>query len=150
MNAPGRRGFTLLEVLVSLAMVGIAAVVLGTAYVNVLFNYHAMQGRSADEADAAHVRALVMAEPQRTAAERPGRMERPAGGTVRWAARIGETPLPDLFRVDLEMEFVPASTAASRLRREEFLLFRPEWSDPAEREVLRAAFRTRLEKRRRS
>lgn len=144
------RAFTLLEVLVSLAMVGIAAVVLGTAYVNVLFSYHAMQGRGAEEADAAHVRALVMSEPQRAVAENGGRMERPGGGTVRWETRIEETEVMDLFRVTLEYEFTPATAAPARLRREELLLLRPTWSDPARREQLRAAFRQELEDRRKS
>ncbi|HYC69605.1 MAG TPA: prepilin-type N-terminal cleavage/methylation domain-containing protein [Opitutaceae bacterium] len=150
MTRATRAGFTLLEVLVSLAMVGVAAVVLGTAYVNVLFNYHAMQGRAAEEADATHVRGLVMAEPQRAVAEGGGRMERPGGGSVRWETRIEETAQPDLFRVAVEMEFIPATTAAPRARREEFLLLRPTWSDPEKREALRAAFREKLERRKRT
>lgn len=147
---PRGHAFTLLEVLVSLAMVGIAAVVLGTAYVNVLFSYHAMQGRGAEEADAAHVRTLVMTEPQRAVAENGGQMERPSGGTVRWETRIEETALMDLFRVTLEFEFTPATAAPPRGRREEFLVLRPTWSDPVQREKLRATFRERLDEGRKS
>lgn len=150
MSRRGPFAFTLIEVLVSLAMVGIAAVVLGTAYVNVLFSYHAMQGRGAEEADAAHVRALVMGEPQRKVVEEGGRMERSAGGTVRWETRVDETAQMDLFRVTLELEFVPAGGMAPRLRREEFLVLRPTWSDPAKRELLRASFRKQLEQRKQS
>lgn len=143
------RGFTLLEVLVSLGMVALAAVVLGTAYVNVLFSYHAMQGRDAEESDAAYARAVVLGEPQRPAAEDGGRMERSTGGTMQWRVEIEETALPDLFWVALEIEYVPATGAAPRLRREYFHVLRPTWSQPARRAELRAEFRRQLEERRR-
>lgn len=146
---PRPRGFTLLEVLVSLGMVALAAVVLGTAYVNVLFSYHAMQGRDAEEADAAFARALVLSEPARARAADGGRMERSTGGTMHWRAEIADTALPDLFWVALEIEFAPVAGAAPRLRREYFHVLRPSWSQPSRRAELRADFRRQLERRRR-
>ena len=143
-----RAGFTLVEVLVSLAIVAMAAVVLGTAYVNVLFSYHTMQGRDAEESDAAHARTWVLSEPQRAVAEGGGRMDRATGGTMHWRVDIDETAQPDLFWVALEIEFVPASSAPPRLRREFFHVLRPTWSDPAHRTELRAEFRQQLAKRR--
>lgn len=142
------RAFTLIEVLVSLGIVAMAAVVLGTAYVNVLFSYHGMQGREAEESDAAHARTMVLSEPQRAVVEDGGHMERPTGGTMRWRVDIEETTQADLFWVALEIEFVPASSAPPRLRREYFHVLRPTWSDPARRTELRAEFRKELAKRR--
>ena len=142
-----RAGFTLVEVLVALGIFAIAAVVLGTAYVNVLLNYDAMRVRTAEKSDLAFARATLLAEPVRADAERGGQMTTAGGGTLRWRAEIREASRADLFEVALDFEVAAPGQAAARHTRETFLLLRPTWSEPAKREQLRAAFRDELAKR---
>jgi general secretion pathway protein I len=141
-------GFSLIEVLVSLAIFAVAAVVLGTAYVNVLVNFHAMRARADEKSEMAFARAQLLAEPKRAEAERGGQIPLPAGGTLRWQAEIEETSHADLFEVNLEFETLAAGREAPRRERQTFLLLRPTWSEPLKREALQTAARERLAKRR--
>ncbi len=140
-------GFTLVEVLVSLAIFALAAVVLGTAYVNVLVNYQAMRAWSAEKEEIAFARAALLVEPRLPRAERGGQMALTEGGALRWSAEIAETTCADLFRVTLNFEISPAGQKPARREREVFLLLRPTWSDPIRREQLRTLSRERLARR---
>lgn len=146
---PGdRRAFTLIEVLISLGIFALAAVVLGTAYVNVLLNYHNMRKHGAERSEIAYARAAVLLEPDRTQAERGGEVPLADGGTLRWQAKLEETSLADLFQVDLAWEITPGDRTPLRRTQETLFVLRPTWSDTAKREQLRAAARERLLKRR--
>lgn len=140
--------FTLIEVLVSLGIFALAAVVLGTAYVNVLLNYQQLHQQSAEQGEIALVRAELLAEPDRARAERGGEVPLADGGRLHWDAKLAETPRADLFQVELALEITPGGRTPPRRETETFLLLRPTWSDPAKREQLRAATRLRLEKSR--
>jgi general secretion pathway protein I len=139
--------FTLIEVLVSIAIFALAAVILGTAYVNVLSGYQRMRGNALDESDVAFVRALVLAEPKREIVEKGGDVRRADQGTVHWSAEIEPTNRADLFRVTIACELPTTGPGAGRRVSDSFLLLRPTWSDAAEREKLRAKFREELVKR---
>jgi len=139
-----RRAFTLVEVLVSLAMFALAAVVLGAAYVNVLLNYHNMQRRTAEKDEIAFVRASLLAEPERARVEEGGEVPLEGGGRLRWDATLTETEVADLFRVELAWEISSGGTEPARRERQTFLLLRPTWSEPDQREKLRTAAKERL------
>lgn len=141
-------GFTLIEVLVSLGIFALAAVVLGTAYVNVLLNYHQMQRHEAGGSEMAMARAEVLAEPDRARVERGGELSLTDGGILRWEAKVRETPLADLFQVELAMEIGPGGQTTPRREQQTFLLLRPTWSEADKHEQLRAASRARLLKHR--
>jgi general secretion pathway protein I len=141
-----RRAFTLVEVLVSLGIFALAAVVLGTAYVNVLLNFHNMQRRTAEKSEMAFARAALLAEPVRARAEEGGEVPLPEGGRLRWSATLEETTVADLFQVNLAMEIAAGGPAPLRREKQAFLVLRPTWSDPEKREKLRAAARERLAK----
>lgn len=144
-----RRGaFTLIEVLVSLGIFALAAVVLGTAYVNVLLNYHLMRQHGTERSELAMARADLLAEPDRARVERGGEVALAEGGSVRWEARVEETEVADLFQVELAWEIAPADRTPARREKETFLLLRPTWSEPDQREQLRAASKARLLERR--
>jgi general secretion pathway protein I len=140
-------GFTLIEVLVSIAIFALAAVVLGSAYVNVLSGYQRMRGSTLDGSDVAFVRAIVLAEPNREVVEKGGDLRRADQSTLHWRAEIEPTNRADLFRVTLECELPTSSPGPARRVRDSFLVLRPTWSEPAEREKLRAKFREELAKR---
>lgn len=148
--APGRRsrrGFTLVEVLVSLGIFAVAVVVLGAAYVNVLVGYQTMKGRTTAQDDLAFARSQLMAEPVRETAEQGGQMRMSDNGNLRWTAEIDETDRADLFDVTIEYEISP-NTGPLRRERQTFRLLRPTWSKIEKREELRAGFKKQLEKER--
>lgn len=140
--------FTLIEVLVSLGIFALATVALGTAYVNVLFNYHQMLRYGAEKSEIAMARVELLAEPDRARAERGGEVSLAEGGSLRWQAKLEETSVADLFQVSLTLEISPGGQAPLRREHETFLLLRPTWSDATKHEQLRAASRARLLKRR--
>jgi len=140
-------GFTLIEVLVSIAIFALAAVILGSAYVNVLGGYQCMRGSAADESDIAFVRGLVLAEPKREVVEKGGDVRRADQGTVHWSAEIEPTNRADLFRVTIECELPTTGPTPVRRVRDSFLVLRPTWSEAADRGKLRAKFREELVKR---
>jgi general secretion pathway protein I len=141
------RGFTLIEVLVALAIFALAAVVLGGAYVNVLTSYDAVSRRQEHEQDLRLVRALVLAEPDRKIVEEGGTLTLPGNRTAAWTAQLEETTVADLFRVAFRCEIRDSGSGAPWEREEVFLLLRPTWSDPAERDRLRQESLKRLQKR---
>ena len=142
-----RGGFTLLEVLVSLAIFALAAVMLGATYANVLLNYGAASRRLGGDQDLRLVRAAVLGEPDRKVVEQGGDLPLPDERSAHWEARIEETELADLFRVTLHCSVREPGQAQPVVRDESFMLLRPTWSDPVERDKLRKAASERLAKR---
>ena len=147
-SAAGRRAFTLIEVLVSLAIFALAAVVLGAAYVNVLNGYDAVSHRQEHEQDLRLVRAQLLAEPDRTVVEKGGTFALPENRQAEWSAVIKETTVADLFQVSFRCQIPEPARARPWVREESFLLLRPTWSDPADRDKLRQLSAQRLAKQR--
>jgi general secretion pathway protein I len=148
-NPLGRpAGFTLIEVLVSLAIFALAAVVLSAAYLNVLSSYQAAARRQRGEEDWKLVRAAVVAEADRAVVEQGGFLPLPDQRRLRWTATIEPTEVADLFAVTLEAELERATEAEAWTRSERVMLLRPAWSDASERAQLRAATKARLEESR--
>ena len=146
-----RRGFTMIEVLVALAIFAIAAVVLGAAYVNLMQTHAALRDRDGSEADIAWAREALLAEPDRAVAERGGDVVLPDGRTAAWRATITPTDVSDLFDVVLELDAPPPGGAGDLVRVSEPLrLLRPTWSTEAERRERRDRARQRLERERRA
>lgn len=139
---PARRGFTLIEVLVSLALLGLAAVVLGAAYANTLEAHRAAALRAAAGAPLEFLREPILNEPEREKVEKGGEVQLPENRRLLWQAKIEETAVPDLFAVTLSGRIDGGTGKASA---EEFaqrlMLLRPTWSDPVRREQLRSEWR---------
>lgn len=125
-----RRGFTLLEVLVALAIFALSVIVLGSAYVNVL-NAYDLAGRSnAYAEDIRFARAQLLAEPDRTKAEAGQNFDTPGGQHLRWEAKIEDTETPDLFEVTFTCEISESGAKESPAPvKETFMLVRPTWAD---------------------
>lgn len=143
------RGFTLVEVLVSLAIFAVAATVLATAYLNVIGGYATLARRQQQEEDWNFVRSLVLTQPERTELEKGGRLTLPDGRPVSWTLKIEETEIADLFRVTLHTDAPAGGTNAAREpweREQTFMLLRPTWSDAADRQQLRADLQQLIEK----
>jgi len=135
--------FTLLEVLVGIAILAMAAVVLGAAYVNTMSAHAAVARRAVEGPGMEYLREAILNEPDRAKVEQGGNVPLPDGRQLQWSATIEELPVPDLFRVDVRARIDGGKEA------EEFTqavnLLRPTWSDPGRREQIRARWNERRE-----
>lgn len=143
MNA--RRGFTIIEVLMALALFSFAAVMMGTAYVNVL-NAYAIAARSTQgEEDVRFAREMLMQETDFKKAEEGGEFTSADGRSVRWRAKVAPTSLPDLFDVAFTCETAESGGASPQTTTQTFRLLRPSWSEAGDRDKLRQEVRKRIE-----
>lgn len=138
------RGFTLIEVLVSLAIFALGAVTLSLAYLNVLGSYRALGSEQQAEEDWKLLRAVVLTEAELPKVEEGGRIELSGGRQLTWKAQVEPTDVADLFRLTLEADVPASGDIAAWQRTQRLHVLRPTWSDPAEREQLREKTRQRI------
>ena len=143
-----RRAFTLIEVLVSLAIFAVAAVSLGAAYSNVLLSRIAMKQDEQRLDDRARCRAALLETPGFEDVEAGGEIHLPGGRIARWEGKIEATSVSDLFAVQLTAEIEAADGGEAEEFAETRMLLRPTWSIPSDRQKIRDEARQRLEKER--
>jgi general secretion pathway protein I len=139
-------GFTLLEVLVALAIFALAAVVLGATYVNALNAYEAATRRNEYSEDLRFLRTAVLTEPDRKKVEEGGDLDLGGNKRARWRAEIAPTNTVDLFAVTWTCEITDPGRREPYRTSQTFLLLRPTWSDPVERSTLLEQVRERIAK----
>lgn len=137
--------FTLLEVIVSLAIFAIAAIALSAAYINVLNGYQNRDRERAIDEAWALVRIAALRESDADKLEAGDTLTLPDNRRVTWHARIEPTTVANLFAVELSAE---SPAPDEWIRHARIMLLRPEWGDPAERDQLREANRQRMERNR--
>lgn len=136
--------FTLLEVLIALAIFALAAVVLGATYVNALNAYEAVSRRNEYDADLRFVRSAVLTEPDRDKAEEGGDLDLGGSKRAHWQADIASTDTVDLFSVTWTCEITDPARREPYRVTQNFLLLRPTWSDPVERTKLLEQVKQRI------
>jgi general secretion pathway protein I len=140
-----RCGFTLLEVLISLAVFALAAVVLGATYVNILNAYHVVNRGEIRDEEMRFARSMLMAEADRTKAEEGGNFESSSGGRVTWSSEIEPSSVADVFKVTFTCEVAETNaTTPSRPTKEMFMLLRPSWSEGLDMTKLRQEAKDRI------
>jgi prepilin-type N-terminal cleavage/methylation domain-containing protein len=123
-----RAAFSLVEVLVALTIFALSAVILGSAYVNVL-NAYAVAGRFArTNEDVVFARSLVMTQPDITKLQDGGEFDGSGGRRVKWSAEITPTTTADLFTVVFTCEVAEATGTQADKTVQTFMLLRPTWS----------------------
>jgi general secretion pathway protein I len=132
-----RRAFTLLEVMMALAIFGLGAIVLGAAYVNVLNAYETVQKGNQTDQDVRFARSLLLAEPDRDKAERGGDFDAGNGRRVQWHATIESANVSDLFQVTFVCDITDSAAGTQPSVTETFTVLRPTWADPVENSKLR-------------
>ena len=144
-----RRGFTLIEVLMSLAIFALAAVSLGAAYSNVLLGRLALKQDEQRLDDLARCRAALLETPGFDDVKAGGEIHLPGERTARWKGKIEATAVSDLFAVQLtcEIQAVKDGDYGDEINETRMLL-RPTWSIPSDRQKIRDDARQRLEKER--
>ena len=140
----GRGGFTLIEVLVALAVFTMAAVMLASAYLNILNGYEIMSHSGEVNADLAFARSIVLTEPDRTKLEPGGQFDTADGNRATWNVEITSTNEADLFTVALTVE-IPVVGHDPQQTTETFTVLRPTWTvDAAEHDKLKEDAKQRI------
>jgi general secretion pathway protein I len=139
-----RRGFSLIEVVVAVALFASAAVVLSSAFVNALLARDFGKRNAMFAEDVRAVRMQLLLEPNLENAEDGGLFETFSAGEAEWKAVIEPMEVVDFFRVILQIEFSEPSEGIAPLYSEELYLLRPTWSEADERSDLLADKRDAL------
>ena len=137
-------GFTLMEVMIALAIFALAAVVLGAAYVNVLNGYEVARRATVTDPELQFARSQLLAQADVELARQGGEFESGDGRRVLWTPVIDPTNEADLFTVTFECEVAGKDAFQPRKSREVFRVLRPTWSVAADRSTLRAAAKDRI------
>ena len=139
------RGFTLIEVLVSLAIFALAAVGLGAAYTNVLLGRVALKEHSVGLEDIARGRAAMLETISFANLEIGGDIYLPDERMARWKAVALPTTVSDLFLVTLNIEIqTERGGAFGPPHIETQYLLRPTWSVEGDRKKIRELAAARL------
>jgi prepilin-type N-terminal cleavage/methylation domain-containing protein len=142
------RGFTLLEVLLALAIFAAAVVVLTTSYLNIIEGLAAVRIDREFEQEVRWVREQVLLQADLKELEKGGETRTPAGATLSWTSTVEPAAVADLFTVELAVEMT-AEKEKTREYRERLTLLRPSWSEPVERGKLFEDAKQRIEEDRR-
>ncbi len=129
-------GFSLIEVVVALALFAMASVVLTSSFVNALLAREHGQSNDLRHADIRAVRMQLLLEPNVDDAEDGGRYDTLNNGTANWEASIEPTNVIDLFEVQLQIEFSDPQEQQAASHAESLYLLRPTWSKSDERSDL--------------
>ncbi|MDQ8197200.1 prepilin-type N-terminal cleavage/methylation domain-containing protein [Pelagicoccus enzymogenes] len=144
-SRPGSGGFTLLEVLVALALFFMAVTFFSMTYLNTLMAIEGTRLNQGLEQDMAAIRrqALLIADVEEL--EEGGEVVTGEHGLARWRVEYEPTQVADLFLVTLTVELDPDDKEKGATEAtEQFYLTRPSWSEPTERDELRAETKERL------
>lgn len=131
-----RPGFSLIEVVVALAIFAMAAVVLTETFVNSLLAREKGVSNDSRNRDIQAVRMQLLLEPNREDAEEGDTYETLSNGPARWEAEIEPTNVVDLFQVQLRIEFQKPQDDQEASYQETLYLLRPTWSESDERSDL--------------
>jgi general secretion pathway protein I len=132
---PTRRGFTIIEVLVALAIFAISAVVLGAAYLNVLNGYEIARRSNVNDGELYFARSQLLTQSDLPTAQSGAEFD-DGDRHVKWTAEIDPANTTDLFTVTFTCTITEPAHDPRKVV-ETFMLVRPTWSDPTARSELR-------------
>ena len=124
-------GFSLIEVVIAVALAGIAFFVLTQTFFNVLLTLESLESQSDYQKDVRFVRREIIQITDRDELESGGEITTLDLGQAEWTVELEETEIVDLFKVFLEIEFENPEGEPIEYR-ETLYLMRPTWSDPIE------------------
>lgn len=133
-----RHAFSLIEVLIAVAIFFIAVVALSFAFSNTLQSLATLEREYDFDTDLRFVRSIVIQEPDLDTFEEGGEVETLGQGMAVWNAFVEPTSVTDLFRVELTIEMSPLEAPEAVVHEEILYLLRPTWSDPVDRSALLA------------
>ena len=139
-----RKGFSLIEAVIAIAIAGIAFFVLTETFFNVLLTLDSLESESDYQKDVRFVRRQIIQIQEREDLEDGGEITTLDLGTAEWRVEFEETTVVDLFRLQLEIEFENPE-GEPILYRERLFLLRPTWSDPIESSEILAEVKEQIE-----
>jgi prepilin-type N-terminal cleavage/methylation domain-containing protein len=138
-------GFSLIEVVIAVAIFGAAATVLTLSFTNALLARERSIRHDLLEADVRAVRMQLLLEPKLEDAEDGGRFKTLHFEEASWEATIEPTNIVDLFKVELRIDFSNPPEDLPGEHTEILYLLRPTWSESDERSDLLQEKREALE-----
>ena len=138
------RGFTIVEVMVAVALFGLAITVFTHTFLNIINAIAAVQVDQAYEQDLTMIRQEVLSLSDIEDLEEGGEINTGSHGEVTWTAEYEPMLVADLFRLTLMIEILDKESDEMVEIVETLYLTRPTWSDPIERAELQADTRDRL------
>ena len=140
----GEKGFTIVEVMLALALFGVAVTTFAASYLNIINSIAAIQVDQPYEQDMSMIRAEALSISDIEELEEGGEVMTGHHGEATWRVEYEPTLVADLFKVWLNVEMEDRETGEKEAFTEVHFLTRPTWSDPVERADLRAETRDRL------
>ncbi|MEM7790196.1 MAG: prepilin-type N-terminal cleavage/methylation domain-containing protein [Verrucomicrobiota bacterium] len=129
-------GFTLIEVVIAVAIFALAAVQLSSAFTYALLARERSVNNDMRYDDIRAVRMQLLLEPTLEDAEDGDTYETLNNGEATWRAEIEPTEVVDLFMVNLLIQFDEPMEEQSAEYSEQLYLLRPTWSESDERSQL--------------
>ena len=135
--------------LLALALFAIGVIVLAGAYVNVLDGIESVRTDRAFEQEMRWVREQVLSQSDLKELEKGGESATEDFGKIHWEVQVDPTDIADLFHVSVHVMMDGTDEKAARDGTQQFMVLRPLWSEPVDREKLRSESKERLEESRR-
>jgi len=132
-----KKGFTLVEVTVALAIFGIAVVVLTQSFLGGMFSLESFKFDSTNDDALMFVYDKVIPL-AKSDIETGGSITTPNNGVAKWSGSVKTTSTLELYKVIINVSFEekkPGTPTKSKTYTEEFYLYRPQWSEPGEKEA---------------
>jgi prepilin-type N-terminal cleavage/methylation domain-containing protein len=139
-----KSGFSMIEVLIAIAIAGVSFFVLTETFFNVLLTLDSLEAQSDYQKDIRFARREIIQIAEREELEDGGEITTLDLGEATWEVELEETEIVDLFRVDLFIEFENPEGEPIEYRENLYLL-RPTWSDPIESSAILSDVRDRIE-----
>ncbi len=140
-----RGGFSLIEVVIAVAIAGIAFFALTQTFFNILLTLDDLESESDIQKDIRFVRRQIIQIQERDELEEGGEIETLDLGSAEWRVELEETTVVDLFRLELAVEFENPEGDEPINYEEILFLLRPTWSDPIDSSEILAEAKDRIE-----
>ncbi len=139
-------GFTIIEVLIALAIFALAAVLLGSSYLNVLNSYELANRVLQRNDDVRFARDAMLAEADPEIVVKGGDFDGGNSRRVQWRAKLEPTETTDVFVVTFECEISAPELRQPERVTETFRVLRPSWSKEDEKNKIQKKNHERITK----
>mgnify|MGYP001187890816 FL=1 len=130
------KAFTLIEVLIALALFALASSIIASAFINALLARENNPSITYKDIATQTARNQLLLEPDKDSAEEGTTIEALEIGEITWTSEILATDIVDLFECRISIEFLDLDSNAASSYRETLYLLRPTWSESDERSSL--------------
>lgn len=130
------QGFSLIEVLIALALFAICSNLIASAFINALLARERDPSSTYQDIAINTVRRQLLLENNIDDAQEGGTLTLLEKGEATWTAEIDPTDVIDLFECRFDIEFLESESPNQETYSETLYLLRPTWSESDERSKL--------------